>query len=141
MIKELDSLDFDQDKRRDFMIWLSRKFGVIAYAYATRVFQQAEWGGEPKEALLDIYASSLGKDAATSFSILRNADGSITYQRQAHFSEDAKDQRDEIFLGLHRSGGSASTSRNEEFEKVTTAPGARCLLEERQDTSKHVRPR
>ena len=71
-IVELDSLDFDQDKRRDFMIWLSRKFGVIAYAYATRVFRQAESGAEPKEAL-DIYASSLGKDAATSFSILRNA--------------------------------------------------------------------
>ena len=118
-IVELDSLDFDQDKRRDFMIWLSRKFGVIAYAYATRVFRQAKSGAEPKEAL-DIYASSLGKDAATSFSILRNADGSITYQREAHFSEDAKDQRDEIFLGLHRSGGSASTSRNEEFEKVWT---------------------
>ena len=117
LIVELDGLSFDQGKRRDFLIWLSQKFGVVAYGYATRVFRQTKSGEGPKEAL-DIYASSLQRDVAISFSMLRNPDGSISYQRQAYLSEDAKDPRDQIFLGLHRLGGSISSADTTEFEKA-----------------------
>jgi CHAT domain-containing protein/tetratricopeptide (TPR) repeat protein len=115
-IVELDSLTFDHVKRREFIIWLSRKFRIVAYAYATRMIRQAD-AGEAKEAL-DIYASSLEKDVAASFSIQRNPDGSITYQRQAYLSEQAKDQRDEIFLGLHRTRDPLSAGSDKEFEQT-----------------------
>src|ERR1700704_4941470 len=44
-VVELDVLTFDHVKRRDFMIWLSQKFSLVAYAYATRVMVQKGTGG------------------------------------------------------------------------------------------------
>src|SRR5262245_58899494 len=50
-IVELDSLPFDHAKRRDFLIWLSQKYAVVAYAYATPVTAQEPGRYDLKEAL------------------------------------------------------------------------------------------
>ena len=117
-VVELDGLTFDHVKRRDFMIWLGQKFSLIAYAYATRVMVQKGTGGNGPVEALDIYASSLERDVSASFSIVRNPDGSVTYAREAYRSEAAKDQGDQIFLGLHRPPNSSKTASNEEFDKT-----------------------
>jgi CHAT domain-containing protein/tetratricopeptide (TPR) repeat protein len=117
LIIELDSLPFDHVKRRDFLIWLSRTYRLVAYAYATRVMKHASGRDDLVEAL-DIYASSFAKDVFASLSITRQFDGSIRYVRDVYLSEDAKEQRDQIFLGLHRPSHSASVTNSKEFEDV-----------------------
>jgi CHAT domain-containing protein/tetratricopeptide (TPR) repeat protein len=116
-IIELDGLPFDHIKRREFMIWLTQKFSLVAYAYATRVMKQ-DIGEERLIEALDIYASSLEKDVSVSFSMARSTEGRITYSRQAYHSEAAKNQPDQIFLGLHRTPKSPDAAGNEEFEKA-----------------------
>ena len=117
LIIELDSLPFDDVKRRDFLIWLSQRYDLVAYAYATHVTKQAA-GRDDVEEALDIYASSFDKDVFANLSITRQPDGSIRYVRDVYFSEDAKEQRDQIFFGLHRPSHSASVKISKEFEDV-----------------------
>jgi CHAT domain-containing protein/tetratricopeptide (TPR) repeat protein len=114
-IVEFDRLPFDRAKRRNFMIWLCQRYRVIAYAYGTRVLSQGESGQDPTEGLV-IFASSFHKDVAARFSIVRNTNGSITYQQETYSSENATDETGQIFLGLHRPGSSPSAVTNEEFE-------------------------
>ena len=117
LIIELDSLPFDQVKQRDFLIWLSQRYDLVAYAYATHVTKQAVGRDDPVEAL-DIYASSFDKDVFASLSITRQPDGSIRYVRDVYLSEHAKEQTDQIFLGLHRPSHAASVKNSKEFEDV-----------------------
>ena len=117
LIIELDSLPFDQVKQREFLIWLGQRYDLVAYAYATRVTKQAVGRDDPVEAL-DIYASSFDKDVFASLSITRQPDGSIRYVRDVYLSEPAKEQTDQIFLGLHRPSHSASVKNSKEFEDV-----------------------
>jgi tetratricopeptide (TPR) repeat protein len=117
LIIELDSLPFDDVKRRDFMIWLSQRYDLIAYAYATQVTKQVPGRADPTEAL-DIYASSLEKDVFADLSITRQPDGSIRYVRDVYVSEDAKDHRDQIFFGLHRFPRSAVITSSKELEDI-----------------------
>jgi CHAT domain-containing protein/Tfp pilus assembly protein PilF len=116
-IVELDGLPFDHVKRRDFLIWLSQKYDVIAYAYATRVMTQRSGKDDLAEALV-FYASSSDKDVVASLSIARRPDGSIRLARGSYLSKEAKEQRDQIFLGLHRSSRHDSIASAAEFEKV-----------------------
>jgi CHAT domain-containing protein/tetratricopeptide (TPR) repeat protein len=117
-IVEFDGLPFDHVKRREFMIWLGQQFNLLAYAYATRVMAQKGTGGTDPIEALDIFASSLEKDVSASFSIVRNADGSITYARKTYSSKPASDQSDEVFLGLHRPPNSSRNGSSAEFDKV-----------------------
>ena len=114
LIIELDSLPFDQVKRRDFLIWLSRKYDLVAYAYATHITKQAV-GQDGLVESLDIYASSFDKDVLANLSITRKPDGSIKYARDAYVSEGAQEQPDQTFLGLHRGLRPAGTT-DKEFE-------------------------
>jgi tetratricopeptide (TPR) repeat protein len=106
-----------QDAARVHLIWLSQRYELAAYAYATRVALQKAPDRDAVESL-DIYASSSDKDVVASYSISRHPNGSISFARASYSSEPAKDHSDQIFLGLHRSGGAASSVRGEEFEKV-----------------------
>ena len=117
LIIELDSLPFDHVKRRDFLIWLSQRYSLVAYAYATHVMKQASGRNDLVEAL-DIYASSFDKDVFANLSMTRQPDGSIRYVRDAYVSEDAKEQKDQILLGLHRLSHSANITSSKEFEDV-----------------------
>ena len=117
LIIELDNLPYDDARRRDFLIWLSQRYELAAYAYATPVALQKAPDRDAVESL-DIYASSSDKDVLASYSISRHPSGSISFARASDSSEPAKDHSDgQIFLGLHRSGSTAS-SGGEEFEKV-----------------------
>jgi len=85
LIIELDSLPFDQVKGREFLIWLGQRYDLVAYAYATRVMQQAAGRDDPVEAL-DIYASSFDKDVFARLALTRQPDGSIRYSRDEYLS-------------------------------------------------------
>ena len=117
LIIELDSLPFDQVKQREFLIWLGQRYDLVAYAYATRVMKQTVGRDDPVEAL-DIYASSFDKDVFANLSITRQPDGSIRYVRDVYLSEHAKEQTDQMFLGLHRPSHAASVKNSKEFEDV-----------------------
>ena len=117
LIIELDSLPFDQVKGREFLIWLGQRYDLVAYAYATRVMQQAAGRDDPVEAL-DIYASSFDKDVFARLALTRQPDGSIRYGRDVYVSEHAKEQPDLMFLGLHRPSHSAGLTNSKQFEDV-----------------------
>ena len=117
LIIELDSLPFDDVKRRDFMVWLSQRYDLVAYAYATHVTKRASGRDDPVEAL-DIYASSFDKDVFADLSITRQPDGSIRYVRDVYLAEEARERTDQMFVGLHRPSHSASVTNGQEFEDV-----------------------
>jgi len=118
LIIELDGLPFDQGKQRDFLIWLSRKHDLVAYAYAARVGKPKTSGGDEVAETLEIHASSFDKDVSASLSVTRQPDGSIRYARDAYVSERAKDPNDPTFLGLHRSADTVDGASSQEFEKL-----------------------
>jgi CHAT domain-containing protein len=113
----LDSLPFDDTKRRDFMVWLSQRYDLVAYAHATHVTKQAS-GRDDRVEALDIYASSFDKDVFAELSITRQPDGSIRYVRDVYLAEEARERTDQMFVGLHRPSHSASVTNGQEFEDV-----------------------
>ena len=119
IIIKLDDLQFDNAKLRDFLIWLSQKYRLAAYAYATR-FTEPQVPGAPKDSAeaLAIYASSSGKDAFAKFSIARQPDGSIRYTRELYQVDVADMITEHDFFGLHRVPRSADSASTEEYEKV-----------------------
>jgi CHAT domain-containing protein len=119
LIVELDGLQFDDAKRRDFLIWLSQKNRLAAYAYATRVTKlEAPGGRDDLGESLAIYASSSGRDVFARFSIARQPDGSIRYAREDYQADGADMITGHEFLGLHRAPRSADPRNNEEFDKI-----------------------
>src|SRR5262245_58909594 len=119
LIIELDRLQLDDTKRRDFLVWLSQKYRLAAYAYATRVTKpQAPDGRDDVGEALTIYASSTGRDVFARFSIARQSDGSIRYAREAYQADGADMITGHQFLGLHRTPRSTNTANNEEFDKI-----------------------
>lgn len=99
----LTGLPLDHIQRREFLIWLCRNEGFVAYAYGTQV-GIADDPSSFNEGL-DIYASSDHYDASLTLGIERHADGSIRFSKQHHAVLSAK--RDNgLFFGLQRSNQS-----------------------------------
>jgi hypothetical protein len=69
-------LPFDRVQRRDFLIWLCRTEGFVAYAYGTHVGIAADSASTLAEGI-DIYASSDRYDASKTLGIQRLASDAL----------------------------------------------------------------
>ncbi|HJU33311.1 MAG TPA: hypothetical protein VJ740_17735, partial [Hyphomicrobiaceae bacterium] len=115
LIVELDSLSFDADKRRDFLIWLGRRYKLVAYAYAAR----NEMPKTAREGTLEVHASSSAKNVSAAYSIVRRDGGKIVHVRTGYRSDAASDPSNpHPLFGLHRSLRGLGATRENEFEQT-----------------------
>lgn len=105
----LTGLPLDHIQRREFLIWLCRNEGFVAYAYGTLV-GIADDSSSFNEGL-DIYASSDHYDTSLTLGIERHASGKIRFFEQHHAVLPAKEDNG-LFFGLQRSSHNIS-SKNE----------------------------
>lgn len=111
----LTGLPFDHIQRREFLIWLCRNEGFVAYAYGTQV-GIADDSSSFNEGL-DIYASSNHYDASRTLGIERQTGGNIRFSEQHHTVLPAKPDNG-LFFGLQRSNQSISVNNEELFRQV-----------------------
>lgn len=96
----LTGLPLDHVQRIQFLVWLCRNEGFVAYADGTHV----GIANEPSTVTegLDIYASSNRYDASRTLRIEREEGGTIRFLDQHNAARPAK-QQSELFYGLQRS--------------------------------------
>ena len=99
----IDGLGLDHAGCRAYLLWLCETEAVIAYAFATPFMKRA--GARNDDArpqlVLDIFASSAGKDAQLTLEATRLESGALRYREACHFSGEPI-KAWQPFLGLQR---------------------------------------
>ena len=112
----LTGLPLDHVQRRDFLIWLCRTEGFVAYAYGTHVGIAADSASTVTEGI-DIYASSNRYDASKTLGISKLTDGTLKmFDRD--FAVMPADPENGIFLGLQRLTTNISSDNQELFRNL-----------------------
>ena len=106
----LTGLPLDHIQRKDFLIWLCRNEGFVAYAYGTHVGISKDSSTVTEG--LDIYASSNRYDTSKTLRIERQEGGTIQFFDQHHAVLPAK-HGNGVFFGLQR--------QTRSFQVITTS--------------------
>jgi hypothetical protein len=112
----LTGLPLDHVQRRDFLIWLYRTEGFVAYAYGTHVGIAADSASTLAEGI-DIYASSDRYDASKTLGIDRLTGGTLKIVEHNLAVMPASPENG-IFLGLQRSTTDISSDNQKLFRNL-----------------------
>ena len=125
----LPGLPFDHVERREFLIWLCREEGIVAYVYGTHI---AVADGDRQEERLELYASSPLLDLFSSFAVQRDDRDRIAYQAvEASAVEAGSEGSDAIFHGLQRNGGTIMPEAALRYAEVWSKVKRRSMWRER----------
>lgn len=111
----LTGLPLDHIQRREFLIWLCRTEGFVAYAYGTQVGIADDTSSFTEG--LDIYASSYHYDASRTLGIERQTGGKIRLSEQHRALLPAKPENG-LFFGLQRSNKSIPANNERVFQDL-----------------------
>jgi len=112
----LTGLPLDRVQRRDFLIWLCRTEGFVAYAYGTHVGIAADGASTLTEGI-DIYASSDRYDASKTLGLDRVSGGTLRIVEHNLAVMPASPENG-IFLGLQRSTSEVSSDNQKLFRDL-----------------------
>lgn len=124
----LTGLPLDHIQRREFLIWLCRNEGFVAYAFGTYVGIAKDTSAVNEG--LDIYASSNRYDASKTLRIERQEDSTIQYFDQHHAILPAK-HGNGLFFGLQRSDELIPSSNDRLFRELWAELKSNCMWRQR----------
>ncbi len=123
----LTGLPLDHIQRREFLIWLCRNEGFVAYAYGTHVGIAKDTSTVTE--CLDIYASSNRYDASKTLRI-EEQDGTIQFFDQ-HHAVLPTNHGNGIFFGLQRSDEIIPSNNDRLFRELWAELKSNCMWRQR----------
>ena len=111
----LSGLPLDHIQRTQFLVWLCRNEGFVAYAYGTHVGIANESSTVTEG--LDIYASSNRYDASKTLRIERQEGGTIRFFDE-HIAARPAEQESGLFYGLQRSNETIPSNNEALFREL-----------------------
>lgn len=117
LIVELDRPEIGAADRRAFLIWLARKYRLVASAYAAQAPAPSE--GDARE-VLEIIASSDAKDVIGRYKLVRE-NGAVRYEAIDVTAQAARHADARPYHGLHRASDAISPEQASAFEAAWAA--------------------